>query len=91
MWREANVGETPSRADGAGVPLSKMPPPLLAQILCLLIYQTGRRLLTFCVWHMYTQVVELGPPPSFQKNGDHYCWRQQLFCVCTLSQDLLHF
>lgn len=65
-----------------------MPPPLLAQILCLLIYQTGRRLLTFCGWHTSTRVVELGPSPSFQKNGDHYCCRQQLFCVCTLSQCL---
>lgn len=90
MWREGNVGGTPSRADGAGVPLGKMPPPLLAQILCLLIYQTGRCLLTFCGCHTHSQIVSLRPSPSFQKNGDHYCCRQQLFCVRTLSQDLLH-
>lgn len=33
----------------------------------------------------------LRPSPSFQENRDHYCCRQQLFCVRTLSQDLLHF
>lgn len=91
MWKEGNVGVTPSRADSAGVPLSKMPPPLLAQILCLLIYQTGRCLPTFRGCHTHTQIVSLRPSRSFQKNGDHYCCRQQLFCVCTLSHNLLHF
>lgn len=51
MWREGNVGVTPSRAECAGVPLRKMPPPLLTRILCLRAHQTGRCLLTFCGCH----------------------------------------
>ena len=56
-----------------------MPPPLLTHILCLLSYQTGRCLLTFCGCHTHTHLER--PSLSVQRKGDHYCCRQQLFFV----------
>lgn len=81
MWREGNAGGTPSRAECAGVPLSKMPPPLLNHIFPLPSYQTGRCLLTFCGCHTYAYKDLLRPSLSFCGSEDHYCCRQQPFYI----------
>lgn len=91
MWREGNAGGTPSRAECAGVPPAKMPPPFgsLASPRCLGAHQTGRRLrrLLLSLPHAEKGDELRGHRRGGnQRKGDHYRCRQQLFCICTLSQ-----
>lgn len=55
MWREGNVGVTPSRAECAGVPLSKMPPPLLTHI----FYLSDRSLSPDFLWLSHIHLEKL--------------------------------